>query len=552
VGPGELVGICLNRSSRMLEAMLGVLKAGGAYVPLDPDYPSERLTYMMEHSGARVLVTEKACEIPAGARATRVYMDADDWRRASVTDKVAGPAPGPDDLAYVIYTSGSTGKPKGVAVHHRAVVNFLTSMAREPGLTASDVVLAVTTLSFDIAVLELLLPLIVGAKVVVVPRDEGLDGARLLARLRQCGATVMQATPAGWRVLLAGGWAPEDRIKVLCGGEPMPGDLLPELLARSDSVWNMYGPTETTVWSTCCRLAEPMSRIPIGRPIANTRMYVLDPQMQPVPVGVRGDIYIGGDGVTKGYLHRPDLTATAFIPEPFREGEGSLMYRTGDVGRFLPDGTLECFGRADNQVKLRGFRVELGEIETVLCDYPSVDVVAATVREDRPGDQRLVAYYVPAAEAEPSVEALRNHLRAALPEYMIPQHFVALNALPTTPSGKIDRKALPAPVVEDHEEIVDPRTDTEAALAVIWRSILQLERIGVHSSFFDLGGHSILGLDLMAAINEHLDLNLPLQVLFESPTIADMAVVVEDVLLSEIAGMTDEEARDLVTAKGAP
>jgi amino acid adenylation domain-containing protein len=512
VGPDVLVGVALERSERMLVALLGVLKAGGAYVPMDPDYPGARLAYMLEHSAVQVVLSEQAMlerlpEHPAQV----VCLDRDwDLIGALSTDRPAA-AVQPEHLAYVIYTSGSTGQPKGVQVPHGAVVNFLHSMARTPGMTAGDVLLAVTTLSFDIAVLELYLPLTVGGRVQLVSREVAGDGDQLLAALQATGATVMQATPATWRLLLLAGWDGGEGFKVLAGGEALPRDLVNDLVDRVGGVWNMYGPTETTVWSTCDYVTNKEGPVLIGRPIGNTQVYVLDNGLRPVPVGVPGELYIGGRGVARGYLQAPELTEACFVADPFAEAPGGRLYRTGDQVRYRRDGRLEYLRRLDNQVKVRGFRIELGEIESVLSTHPALKQGVVAVREDRPGDVRLVAYIVTQPEQDVTVTEVRKHLRNTLPEYMIPQHVVELAALPMTPSGKLDRKALPSPFAAsalDEDVYIAPRTETEQALASVWQDVLGVERVGIHDNFFDMGGHSLLSIHLINCIKDRLGIVL--------------------------------------------
>jgi amino acid adenylation domain-containing protein len=521
-----LVGLCVGRSIDMLVGLVGILKAGGAYVPLDPAFPRDRLAFMMEDSKMPVLVTEDAlaAELPAhGARIVRL-----DGEREALANESAAPLDrgdddaGPEHPAYVIYTSGSTGKPKGVCVPHRAVVNFVTSMAKEPGLTDQDVLLAVTTLSFDIAVLELHLPLSAGAKIVLATREVATDGALLRDRIAQHGVTVMQATPSTWRLLLAAGWKGDEHFKILCGGEALPRELAGELTRRGGSVWNMYGPTETTVWSTCYRVSNPPGRILIGKPIANTTVYVMDERLEPVPVGVPGELHIGGDGVTLGYLNRPELTQERFVASPF--DASTKLYKTGDVVRYLPDGNIEYLRRNDNQVKLRGYRIELGEIEAVLSAGPGVKQAVVVLREMRPGDVRLVAYVV--ADGAPSDADLRAHLRSRLPEYMTPQHFVTLPSFPLTPNGKIDRKALPLPAVEQGAaagEYVAPRTPTETAIATVFQQVLGVRRVSIDDNFFELGGHSLLAAQAFSRLERDHGIVLPLRKMFESPTIAGLA-----------------------------
>jgi amino acid adenylation domain-containing protein len=508
VEPGALVGICVERSVNMVVGLLGILKAGGAYVPLDPAYPADRIGYMLGDAQVSVLVTEHALVQSLPSTNAHVLCVDVAWP-VSAEEELQRASP--EDLAYVIYTSGSTGKPKGVRVPHRAVVNLLTTMAREPGLTAEDVWVGVTTLSFDIAALELFLPLTVGARLVLASRDVAADGMELAALLRRSNATVMQATPATWRLLIEAGWSDGDAFKILCGGESLPRELADELVQRAGSVWNMYGPTETTIWSTCDLVSAGPDPIVIGKPIGNTQVYVLDGDRRPVPLGVPGELYIAGAGVTHGYLHRPELTAERFVADPFSEKPGARMYRTGDLVRYRPDGRIEYLQRIDNQVKVRGFRIELGEIETALALHPDVDQAVVVTKDFGSGDKRLVAYYTPAGNDEPSGSDLRAFLKNSLPDYMLPAVSVPLEALPLTPNGKIDRKALPEPNmfrVEGAAAITPPSTPTEIALAEIWKSALGVECVSVHDNFFDLGGHSLLSMQVMFKIEEQYGVRL--------------------------------------------
>lgn len=535
VTPGKLVGICLDRSAEMVTALLGILKAGAAYVPLDPDFPRERLEYMAKDAGISVLVTQKSfATIIQATNAKTVCIDTD----AEQIEKLSAEFPGhlqpeqmsgPESLAYVIYTSGSTGMPKGVQVHHSAVVNFLWSMAIKPGISEHDILVAVTTLSFDISVLELFLPLTQGACTVIAGRDIATDGKLLLQTLQKTKATVMQATPVTWRMLIGAGWKGLPQIKVLCGGEAVPRDLANDLIDRSPSVWNMYGPTETTVWSTCCQLQDKQGPVMIGRPIANTPVYILDQHMQPVPIGVSGELYIGGVGVSRGYLNRPDLTEKVFVKNPFSPDPSAIMYKTGDLARYHANGNLEFLARVDQQIKIRGFRVELGEIETVLLEHPRVKQGVVIVRQDLPGDARLVAYLVPADSLGADARELRQFLRKKLPDYMIPQHFVELDALPRTPNGKINRKALPKPDAGMHadDNYREPTTPIEKELAAIWANILGIKKVGADDSFFDLGGHSVLAMQVVSAVRDSLSVDLPLRTMFEAPVLTDLAQNIE-------------------------
>ncbi len=400
VGPGVLVGLCLGRSIELPVALLAVLKAGGAYVPLDPTHPTDRITAILADSGAALLLVNEGFAAPAGTNVIDLGAEHGPISRQSL--KNPAPTAAADDLAYVIYTSGSTGKPKGVAVSHRALLNLLEGMRERPGLDGTDTLLAVTTVSFDIATLELLLPLTVGARTALAGPEAASDGTRLAEELFRSQATVLQATPTTWRILIDSGWRGQSNLKMLCGGEPLPRDLADALLSRGGSLWNMYGPTETTIWSAAGRIAAGEGAPPIGPPIANTQLYVLDEDLRPVAIGVRGDVFIGGDGLARGYWNLPDLTERSFIPDPFRHEPGARLYRTGDLGRFRPDGRIELLGRGDRQVKLRGYRIELGEVEAALASHPAVREAAAVVREDSPGVKRLVGYVVPKGEGNGS------------------------------------------------------------------------------------------------------------------------------------------------------
>ncbi len=532
VGPEKLVGLCVERSLEMVVGLLGILKAGGAYLPLDPTYSWERVAFVLDDSRAPLVLTQlRWLDSLPTPRARVVSLDE---MHAAVERESAENlhhyATG-ENLAYVIYTSGSTGAPKGVQVPHRAVVNFLHSMSVEPGLGEMDVLLAVTTLSFDISVLELFLPLTVGARVVIVTREVATDGTRLSAELESSGATVMQATPATWRLLKESGWRGSPYLKILCGGEALTSDLADQLLQMGKSVWNLYGPTETTVWSTAYRVESRGTAIPIGRPLANTEVYVLDGERQPVRIGAPGELYIGGAGLARGYLNRPELTAQKFVPHPFSSDPGARLYRTGDLARWRADGNLEFLGRLDQQVKLRGFRIELGEIEAALTEHPLVAQSVVLLREDRPGEKQLVAYVVSRqAGTSPGAPELRKALRRALPDYMVPAAFVTLDALPLTPNGKVDRKALPVPAADysvASETFIAPRTPIEGLLAGVWCDVLGMEQVGIHDDFFELGGHSLRAARVVAQVRDAFTVDLPVRTLFEAPTVASLAERVE-------------------------
>jgi amino acid adenylation domain-containing protein len=527
-GPDVLVGLCVERSIEMVAALLGILKAGAAYVPLDPSYPSDRIKYVLDDARVKILVTQAALSGRLPSTCAEIVTIDPEWQEFQSEDP--GPvATGidPDNLAYVIYTSGSTGRPKGVQLEHRSVVNFLCSMRRVPGMTADDVLVAVTTLSFDIAALEIYLPLLAGGKLVMASREVTMDGRLLMQLLKQSRATIMQATPTTWRVLLESGWEGDSKLKVLVGGEALPVDLARQLSRCCSSVWNMYGPTETTIWSSVYKIQGAEAKlVPIGKPIANTTFYILDENRQKVPEGAEGELYIGGEGLARGYFEREELTAEKFVPDPFSSIPAARMYRTGDLARYKPDGNVEFLGRIDYQVKVRGFRIELGEIEAVLEQYNGLNQAVVIAREDTPGDKRLVAYVVPSALNSVKSAALREHAQQLLPDYMIPSAFVQMPRLPLTPNGKVDRKSLPAPNASDFEiasDYVAPRDETERRLVTLWEDVLGISPVSVTASFFDLGGRSVLAARLFTKILRTFGKELPLSTLFQSPTVELLA-----------------------------
>jgi amino acid adenylation domain-containing protein len=491
----EKVGVCMQRSVDLIAALLGVLKVGGAYVPLDPAFPRERLALMLADSGTRVVLADRLSRGALGDEAAAVVLVDSTAEEGEGGAADSGPEVLADNLAYVIFTSGSTGRPKGVQVSHRALVNFLGAMAAKPGLAAGETLLAVTTLSFDIAALELFLPLTVGGRVALVSREVAADGTRLGAELERSGAVAMQATPATWRLLLDSGWQGVPWLRSLCGGEALPADLAQRLCARAAGVWNLYGPTETTVWSAVHAVEEGRGPTSIGRPIANTEIHLVDWQGAPAPVGVCGELRIGGCGVARGYLAQPDLTAQRFVPDPFSGRPGARLYCTGDLARRRADGAVEFMGRADQQVKVRGFRIELEEIETVLRSHATVRQAVVAVRGGAE-NRRLVAYVMAEGTAADPAE-LRSFLARRLPDYMVPWLFVSLDELPQTPNGKVDRRALPEPGEVgrvQRPDYVQPATYVEQKLAEVWREVLRQERIGVQDHFFELGGDSILSM----------------------------------------------------------
>ncbi|CRK62220.1 Siderophore biosynthesis non-ribosomal peptide synthetase modules [Alloactinosynnema sp. L-07] len=547
VGPEVAVALCVERSADLVVALLAVWKAGGAYVPLDPSWPVDRLRYMLADTGAAVALVDDVT-------ASSAFLDGVALVRVDATGPVTAPDVrlGGDSLAYVIHTSGSTGRPKGIAVPHAAVVNLLVAYDAMLALSPDDVWAAVTTLSFDISVLELFYPLTRGATVSVFDAAEATDPMLLRSRLVATGATVLQSTPSRWRLLLTAGPVPASVRTRLCGGEELTSDLAGELTGKGVTLWNNYGPTETTVWSTAGMVGG--GPIALGPPIANTQVYVLDSAMRPVPVGVVGEIHLGGLGVARGYPGRADLTAERFVPDPF--GTGGRLYATGDLARYRADGTLEFLGRDDHQIKIRGFRIELGEIEAALRSHPAVTEAAARVWT---GAETRLAAYVESASAD-----LRPHLVELLPEYMIPAVVVVLDALPLTPNGKIDRSRLPEPAWDNQgaAEQVAPRDAVERALAALWQELLDVPRVGVHDDFFAMGGHSLLVARMLARVREHLLVDVPMRTAFDARTIATFAAALRaaesspgalsDVaeLREEIAALPDDEVAALLGTEG--
>ena len=527
----QLVGLCAGRRAYLLVGLLGILKAGGAYVPLDPQYPRERLEYMLSDANPRIVLTEAALqgaflplvEVVIALDADSPTSGADETSNLDPRVSLSHASP----LAYVIYTSGSTGRPKGVMVEHRGVVNLLTAMQRSLAVRDTDCLLAVTTISFDIAALELFLPLISGAKVVLASREDAVDAAKLVELIDAYAVSLVQATPATWKLLIGAGWAGRSQLKALCGGEALTTDLARELVGRVGALWNVYGPTETTIWSCSHRIEridERSSIQSIGRPIANTQVHVLDRLGAHVPVGVFGEICIGGRGVARGYRNQPDLTAARLIPEQDTNSSARL-YKTGDIGRWRADGTLEYLGRNDQQVKVRGFRIELGEIEARLRSYPKVKDAVVVAREDGVGGKRLVAYLTLSdLLSSAHVEDVRAHLRAALPDYMVPSAFAILAELPLTPNGKIDRRSLPE-VSSDalsraHYEA--PCNEHERFLASIWQRLLQIDKVGRHDDFFSLGGHSLLVAEALTQLSAN-GFSADMSSLVAAPTLSAMA-----------------------------
>ena len=520
VQPGDLVGICVERSENMLVTLFGILKSGAGYVPLDPAYPADRLRYMCDHSGLKLVVTQSDLlqQVAEFGKPT-LALDQHSSAISALDSSQPNLESAPQDTCYVIYTSGSTGKPKGVQVPHGTVVNFLYAMREQPGLGEQETVLALTTLSFDIAVLELYGPVCFGGTVVILDSLTAADGNELAKEIAHHDVTLMQATPATWRLLIQSGWQGKQDMRILCGGEPMPGDLVRPLLDRCSQLWNMYGPTETTVWSAAFQVTDE-NQILIGRPVGNTQIYVLDPEGNEVSPGCDGEIHIGGAGVTTGYLGRQDLTDERFVENRYRNPFTSYMndrlYKTGDLARFHFNGNIEFLRRNDKQVKVRGYRIELGEIEQSLKSHSAIRQTVVIVREDSPGDTRLVAYLVEEPGATASPGDLRNHLRNSLPPYMIPQHFVTLTSMPQTNNGKIDYKQLPQPnnqTVQPESRSTENKIEpvlspAESYLIKLWEEALEFDDIAVEDTFFDIGGHSLLVMKMIACVLEDTQVKL--------------------------------------------
>jgi amino acid adenylation domain-containing protein len=534
IGPDRVVAFCLARTPELIVALLAVMKSGGAYLPVDRDLPPERQAHMLRDAQPALLLTERAFRDALPAADLPVFvLDAETARIAAESDADLPSTVTGENLVYILYTSGSTGLPKGVEISHRALVNLLDSVRDWPGLNASDVFLALTTVSFDIAGVEIFLPLVTGARMVLLNRDDAGDGFRIIHHLEKQKATVLQATPSTWRMLLEAKWAGRPGLKMICTGEALPRDLGDALIPLGGELWNMYGPTETTIWSSGCKVAPSPARITIGQPVANTQLHILDPKLRPVPPGVAGELYIGGLGLARAYRNRPELTAERFIPDLFSSEPGARLYKTGDVAR-TRGSEIEVLGRMDHQVKIRGFRIELGEIEARLNEFPGVKESVVVAHEIVPGRKQLAAYLVlrePSAHApEVFAASLRDFLKRTLPEYMVPSFFQPMPAFPITPNGKIDRKALPAPRIEQAKAsrpYVAPTGPVETKLAGIWREILGRDQVGVEDDIFEIGGDSLLIFRIVARANE-AGLPLAVRQFFQHRTIAALAAQVGD------------------------
>lgn len=533
--PGDVIGLSADRSINMVICLLAILKAGAIYIPLDPVYPQERIEYMLDDSSAKVLLLSGRLKGNYRTKATEIIIE-EAWAELENYPQSSIALINANSLAYILYTSGSTGKPKGVKISHKNLVNFLISMQKEPGISASDRLLAITTISFDIAELELYLPLISGAELVVASTEAAKDGRMLLEILEKENITLLQATPSTWQMMLDSGWENKFNLKALTGGEALSKTLAEKLLKLTDSLWNMYGPTETTIWSTVKRINVDDEIISIGKPIDNTYLFILDENGIQLPLGATGELYIGGAGVSEGYLNRKELTEEKFVADLFTHHTNAKFYRTGDLARLLDNGDFECLGRIDQQVKIRGYRIELGEIETILVNQDEINQAVVLAREDKPGDKRLVAYVITKTETEAisndhkipkeTVKKWKTALADVLPLYMVPDDFVALKDFPLTPNLKIDRNAFPKPLTTQTKENVKQTlelTENEKLISNIWAEVLESREFKATDDFFEHGGHSLLAVKVMVNIEKATGKRLPLTTLFENSTVEKLA-----------------------------
>lgn len=567
VGPDVIVAICIERSLEMLVGLLAILKAGGAYVPLDPVYPKEHLAFMLEDARTNLILTQSPfLKYIATVNARAILLDAE-LEVLIANEKIRNPDVRiyPDNLAYVIYTSGSTGRPKGVMVCHRGICNYLQWRHDYFPLTDADRLLQKASFSFDDSVWEFFEPLMVGARLVLAQPGAQGDPSYLTRVIEEQKITAVSFVPSMLRVFLK-----EDKLqqcktlrRVTTGGETLSVDMQESFFKLLDAdLYNGYGATEATIASTfwACKKSQIQSVVPIGRPIANTKIYLLNSRLEPVPIGVQGELYIGGAGLARGYLNNPDLTAARFIPNPFNTMSGSVIYKTGDLARYQSDGTIEFLGRIDDQVKIRGYRIELGEIEAVLRTHPAIDSAVVVVQEDEPETKHLVVFLVAEEKVKFDAAELRNFLKNKLPEYMIPSTFISLNEFPITPTGKVDRKALQFYDISNRnngQTFVAPRTLTEEMLAQMWAEVLKVDRVGIADNFFDLGGNSLLGMQLVARLRGKFRGDLGLRMLFEKPTVAELAEYIAEIdakdvthqdlkrLLTEIESLSEQDAMEL-------
>ena len=559
VGPEVFVGIYMERSLDVVIGILGVLKAGGAYVPLDPAYPKERLTFMAENSQVLVLLTQERLRSDLPEHEGQVVLLDTDWSLiAQQSEANLSRSASPLNLAYVIYTSGSTGEPKGVMVTHANLCNYVQVLPERVGITPDDLYLHTASIAFSSSVRQFMIPLCQGATVLIATLEQRANPLMLFDAVKQHGVTVMDIVPSYWRTCIQALATLDSTSRqalltnqlrlILSASEPLMSDI-PRTWTfefnHAARLVNMYGQTETTgiisIYDIPPQSDDRVEVVHLGPPLPNSQIHVLDQHQQVVPIGVPGELHIGGASIARGYLNRPELTAKAFIPNPFNDEPEARLYKTGDLVRYLPDGTIEFVSRIDDQVKIRGFRIELGEIQAVLAQHPAMREALVIVREDVPGDKMLVAYLIPQQEPAFTIRDLRHFLKEKLPNYMIPSAFVMLEALPLTPNGKVDYRALPAPEIaqlELEETFVAPRTPVEKELVSIWANVLKVERLGVHNSFFDLGGHSLLAMQVMSRLRQAFGVELPVLSLFEAPTVAELAEQIDTLLWAKQQNLT--------------
>lgn len=533
---GDIVGVALDRSPEMIISLLAVSKSGAAYVPLDPDYPADRLQYMLHDSSAAMIISSKKHQGKFHSDIIEFFIENELPCSASLSKNAPDVQVSGHNLAYILYTSGSTGKPKGVLIEHHSLVNLLLSMTKMPGINEQDVLLAVTTVSFDIAGLEMYLPLVTGATILLEDTQTAKDGSELLKIAKEQRVTIMQATPATYKMMLTAGWQQRLNLKILCCGEPMTKDLADKLGARCTALYNMYGLTETTIYSTGKKINIDDEVITIGRPINNTQVYILDESLNPAAEGVAGEIYIAGDGVAKGYANLPQLTAEKFIPNPFAKPGSEKMYRTGDLGKFINNGEIQCLGRIDRQVKIRGYRIEPGEIENAIMKRGGFKETLVSAFPDKKLHQQLTAFIVPGTQVNEEqfgvvISKLKESLKEILPAYVVPAHFIRLGQLPLLLNGKIDYNALTEICLHNNETARDKTTlrftETEKLLKNIWSEFLSPQNIDLDDNFFELGGHSLIAVEVMMRIEKETGKKLPLSTLFEYPTIEKLASLLQ-------------------------
>jgi amino acid adenylation domain-containing protein len=538
IAPGDIVAVVTDRSIKLIACLLAIIKAGAAYLPVDPNLPADRVNFMLEDCGAAVLCTSQQYERNFGNRQHKVIIDEAWIKRYNYSPDDPGVKYNPDTLAYILYTSGSTGKPKGVAIEQHSLVNLLLSVQRSPGMNADDIILGITTISFDIAELEMFLPLVSGAQLIIVDSEVARDGRALLDIIQTERVSIMQATPFTWRMIMQSGWNKRLPLKAFCGGEAMGKDLAERLLERCDELWNMYGPTETTIYSTIKKVTLKDKVITIGKPISKTEVYILDEEKQVVPDGEEGEIYIGGEGVARGYINRPELNDERFIDDTFSGRPGKKIYKTGDWGKLLPNGEIQYLGRIDHQIKIRGYRIETEEIEYLLKQRRSIREALIVLHEDELGNKQLIAYVVPKAritryQQEVSVKRWKEYLKRKLPAYMVPNAFVLLPKMPLTANGKVDRKKLPLPTIKRRRKLLSktkqPKTDTEKLLCEIVIKNTGWAKLGLNDNLIDMGIDSLVALMIIVDIEEAFDKRLPITVLVHHPTIKMLAAFINSI-----------------------